>query len=36
MLKKYPKCIGLWTIFRNILGENEKVINFINNFLYFP
>ena len=32
----YPKGIGLRTIFRNILWENDKAINFSDNFLYFP
>ena len=30
------KGIGLGTIFRNILLENDKAINFFDNFLYFP
>ena len=31
-----PKNIGLETIFRNILQENDKAINCFDNFLYFP
>ena len=34
-VNEWPKSIGLWTIFKNILYENNKVINFIDNFLYF-
>ena len=29
------KGIGLGTIFKNILHENDKTINFVDNFLYF-
>ena len=29
------KDIGLETIFRNILWENNKAINFIDSFIYF-
>ena len=34
-VKKWPKSIGLRVIFNNILWENVKTINFIDNFLYF-
>ena len=27
--------ISLWIIFKNILYENDKVIDFVNSFLYF-
>ena len=30
------KGIGLETIFKNILLENDKAIDFSDNFLYFP
>ena len=29
------KSIGLRTIFKNILWKNDKVINFVDSFLYF-
>ena len=32
---KYFKDIGLGNILKNILWENDKIINFSNNFLYF-
>ena len=34
-VNRYSKCIGLETIFKNILRKNDKIINFVNNFLYF-
>ena len=34
-VNKCPKDIGLRIIFKNILRKNDKVINFVNNFLYF-
>ena len=30
-----PKCIALRTIFRNILGGNDKIINFLITFYIF-
>jgi len=30
-----PKGIGLGTIFKNILWENDKTIDYVNSFLYF-
>ena len=35
-INEYSKNIDLKTIFKNILWEIDKIINFINNFLYFP
>ena len=35
MLKNALKGFGLGTIFKNILWENKKIINFIDCFLYF-
>ena len=29
-VKKRPKAIGLWTIFRNVLLKIDKTINFSN------
>ena len=34
-INEYLKGIGLRAIFRNILQDNDKVINFFDNFLYF-
>ena len=34
-INEYLKGIGLRSIFRNILQENDKVINFFDSFLYF-
>ena len=31
-----PKGIGLGNIFSNFLWEKKKIIDFFNNFLYFP
>ena len=35
-VNKWLKDIGLGTIFRNILWENNKIINYVDIFLYFP
>ena len=35
-VKESLKGIDLATIFRNILWKNDKVINFVDSFLYFP
>ena len=35
-VKERSKGIGLETIFRNILWENDKKIYFVDIFLYFP
>ena len=34
-VNKCPKGISLGTIFKNVLLEIDKAINFFNNFLYF-
>jgi len=34
-VNKCPKDIDLGTIFRNILWENDKTINYVDNLLYF-
>ena len=34
-VKECPKSIGLRIIFKNILWENDKAINFIDNFYFY-
>ena len=34
-VNEYPKGISLGTIFKNILWKNDKIINYVDSFLYF-
>ena len=34
-VNEYLKGISLGNIFKNILCENDKMINYVDNFLYF-